>query len=244
MTQSLEERLGYHPDPRHVGRGDRPTEPRLAAIQSKIDFRDKTVLDLGCSGGFFSFALSKLAKRVIAVDGDAEVIERNRAIQRDLRITNIEFRHANIDAALVRSVAPVDVTLLLSVYHHMLTRSAAYDWNSAATAQGSGDVIDAIGESTKTFVFEIGWPNEGYEWCARLPDFGSDWDAYIRRTIFRGRFPAVEAVGPRSGMSWINRHLVSKLSRPYREDGMLVQRIKSALRYESRDFRTLYFGTK
>ena len=244
MTQSLEERLGYHPDPRQPGRGHRPTEPRLDLIKSKVDFRDRKVLDLGCSGGFFSFELAKIARQVIAVDGDAEVIERNKAIQRDLGITNIEFVHASIDADLVHRVGPVDVTLLLSVYHHMLTRSAAYDWNADATTRASGDVIDAIADETQVFIFEIGLPNEGYEWCARLPDFGPDWAEYVRRTIFRGRFGKVEAVRPRTRMSWINRQLVSKLSRPYKEDGIFVQRIKSALRYESRDFRTVYFGFK
>jgi SAM-dependent methyltransferase len=244
MTQSLAERLRYHPDPRTPEQADRRTQPRVELIRDKVDCAGKVVVDLGCSGGLFSFELAKVAKRVIAVDGDAEVIARNLRIQRELGITNIEFIHSPIDAALIRRLGPVDVVLMLSVFHHILTQSAAYGWNEGATQRTASDIIDAVGEAASVLVFEIGYPNEGYEWCERLPDFGSDWDDYVRRTIFRDRFASVEVHEPRAPIAWFNRRIVSRLSRPYREDGRFVQRIKSALRFDPRDLRRVYIGRK
>lgn len=244
MTQSLAERLNYHPDPRNPSRSDRLVQPRLEFITSKVDLSDKVVLDLGCSGGLFSFELAKRARKVIAVDGDREIIARNQAIQKELGVMNLEFIHARIDAAFIRSLPPVDVTLLLSVYHHMLTSSEAYDWNAGATRQSAAEIIEAIHERTGAFVFEVGYPNEGYEWCGRLPDFGTDWDGWVLRTIFQGRYASVEVHRPSVRMGWVNQALVSRLSRPYREDSRMIQRIKSLTRFDARNFRKLYLGTK
>lgn len=244
MSQSLQERLSYHPDPRCAGGSDRAVDARLNLIQTKVDFRDKVVLDLGCSGGMFSFALSRIAKKVIAVDGDREVIERNRIIQKELGITNLEFLHARIDADFIKSLGPVDVTLFLSVFHHLLAVSDAYDWNAGVTRSDAAEVIQAIHDATRVLVFEIGYPNEGYEWCARLPDYGKDWNRFVLDAIFQGRYKLVETLQPDIRLSWINRTIISRLGTPYQEDGLWLQRLKSAFRFDPRDLRKIYVGVR
>lgn len=244
MSQSLEERLNYHPDPRCPRGSDRAVDARLALIQAKVDVRGKIVLDLGCSGGLFSFALAKFARKVIAVDGDREVIERNRTIQREMGVQNLEFHYAQIEGDLIRSFGPVDVTLFLSVYHHMLTVSGAYDWNADVTRSVAAEVIRAIHGMTTVLVFEMGYPDEGYEWCARLPDFGKDWDTFVIETIFQGCFDRVEACQPNVPSSWINRAIVSRLGRPYKPDSWILQKVKSFYNSDPRDRRKVYIGSR
>lgn len=244
MSQPLAERLDYHPDPRSAAGAGRQINPRLNLLFNRLDFRDKVVLDLGCSGGAFAFELARKARKVFAVDGDAEVITRNRDIQKELGIANIEFLHARIEPDLLRRLGPVDITLFLSVYHHMLTVSEAYDWNEGSTPAGARDVLLAIHDITNTLVFEVGYPDEGYEWCERLPSYGEDWDAYVRESVFQGRYASVEVHQPPSGAHWLNRRVVARLSRSYRQDGRPLQHLKSFLGFDARDFRRIYIGTR
>jgi SAM-dependent methyltransferase len=244
MSQPLSQRLNYHPDPRELSISDRKVGARLDLIASKVDFRDKTVLDLGCSGGIFSFSIARVARNVIAVDGDYDVIQRNVAIQRELGLTNIEFIHSSIDKDLIASLGKVDTTLFLSVYHHMLSISDAYDWNANFSATAASELIDSININTDSLVFEIGYPNEGYEWCERLPDYGLDWDDYVRQCIFRARYRHVEALLPQNGVGYLNAILTSRLSTAYKADSWLLQKIKTFMQFDSRDFRKIYFGFK
>jgi len=244
MTQPLQQRANYHPDPRVRGGSDRKVFSRLDRIKSKIDFKDKVVLDLGCSGGFFAFELAKTAKKVIAIDADSEIIERNRNIQNELELNNVEFVCAPITAETILKIGKVDITLFLSVFHHMLALSEAYDWNNGMNPQAADSVIAAVNGVTDTLVFEIGYPNEGYEWCERLPHYGPDWDTFVINHIFQDRYQSVEASAPVLELNWLTRHLLSRLSTPYKRDTRLIQIIKQLFRYDSRDLRKIYFGQK
>lgn len=244
MTQPLVQRLNYHPDPRQLTTSDRKVATRIRLIEENVDVTDKVIMDLGCSGGSFSFSLARRARRVIAIDGDAEVIARNRAIQKDLKLENIEFIHAKLDADLIEAVGPVDVTLFLSVYHHMLAISDAYDWNIGCTREAAEKLIDRVNGGASVLCFEIGYPNEGYEWCGRLPHFGDNWDEYVYRNIFKGAYRSVAALTPGIHVGWLNKHVVSRLSAPYKEDSIMIQRAKNFFGFDSRDLRKIYIGRK
>jgi SAM-dependent methyltransferase len=244
MTQSLYERLSYHPDPRTSSGSHRKVDARFNFIRRKVDLQDKVVLDLGCSGGSFSFAAAQTARHVIAIDGDPEIIARNKEIQNELGVKNIEFHHHIIESATIDQVGLVDVTLLLSVYHHMITASQAYDWNTCNTSDEADLAIEAINRNTETLCFEIGYPDEGYEWCERLPNFGADWDDYVREHVFRGAYRSVD-IGPApTPVSWFAKGILSKLSTPYRRDVVLIQKLKSLFRFDARDLRKIYIGRK
>lgn len=236
--------MQYHPDPRRTDASDRKVMTRFDHIRARVDFKDKTVLDLGCSGGFFSFNLAQEARMIYAIDGDLEIIRRNMEIQLDLGIKNIEFIHGVISKELIESIGPVDVTLFLSVYHHMLSLSDAYEWNDGMNSHTTDAVINAISSITDTLVFEIGDPNEGYEWCARLPRHDANWDAYVFDNVFRGRYKAVEVSTPPFKMNRVLRYIASSLSTPYKEDTWLIGKIKRLLGFDPRDSRKIYIGRK
>lgn len=111
MSQSLAERLDYHGLSGEGGGQDRKCQRRLDLIKSNFNFENEVVLDIGCSGGFFTFALAQSAKRVIAIDGDMEVIQRNKQFQKSKGIENVEFIHSEITTDIIYEVGEVDITL-------------------------------------------------------------------------------------------------------------------------------------
>jgi len=244
MTQPIEQRLNYHPDPRDELMSDRKVMSRLSFILSKVDFKDKVVLDLGCSGGFFSFEIAKVAKKVIAVDGDKEIISRNKILQNELGIKNIEFICSNISVDTIESVGEVDTTLFLSVFHHMLTASDAYDWNQGVDTNDLSKMLSTLNEQTSNLVFEIGEVNEGYEWCERMPKESLDSKKFVLEEVFRNAYQEVEDYNRLEDISFFNIHIISKLGRAFKRDSRLISILKRAFQFDARDFRKIYIGTK
>lgn len=63
---------------------------------STINFSRKTVVDLGCNFGFYSFyAAKKAAARVVGIDSNPDVIRGCRILARHHRNDNVEFRVAD-----------------------------------------------------------------------------------------------------------------------------------------------------
>ena len=244
MTQPIVQRMNYHPDPRAVSSSDRKVKSRLDFILSKVNFENKVVLDLGCSGGFFSFELAKIAKKVVAIDGDPEVIKRNRELQRELGINNIEFICSPISAELIADVGNVDVTLLLSVFHHMLTMSDAYDWNNTVDLEHRNQMLSALNETTSCLVFEMGEVNEGYEWCERMPALSADNDYYVHNEIFKKNYKDISVFDGPVNVNLINRYLISKLSQNFKEDSRMVSILKRLFGFDARDLRKIYIGRR
>ena len=61
-----------------------------------VNFAGKTVVDLGCNFGFYSFyAAQKGAARVVGFDSDPDVIRGCKILARHYKITNVEFRVAD-----------------------------------------------------------------------------------------------------------------------------------------------------
>ena len=244
MTQPIYQRMNYHPDPREISTSDRKVKSRLDFILSKVDFKNKVVLDLGCSGGYFSFELAKIAKKVVAVDGDHEIIARNKELQKELGIDNIEFICSSISAEFLANIGNVDITLFLSVYHHMMTISDAYDWNNAIDSEHRNKMLSKINQITKCLVFEMGEVNEGYEWCQRMPVSSKNNKDYVTNEVFKESYVNVNVYDGPVKVNLINKYLVSKLSQDFKEDTKLVSIFKRIFMFDARDLRKVYVGQK
>jgi len=65
----------------------------LQKALNTVDFSGKTVVDLGCNFGFYSFyAARKGAARVVGIDSDPNVIRGCQILARHYGITNVAFR--------------------------------------------------------------------------------------------------------------------------------------------------------
>lgn len=246
MSLTLEERIRYHPDPNQPGgiRAKRQVEARHRLIRENVDFSGKRVLDLGCSGGYFGFALSDTVASYLGVDGDEPVIARNREAARQRSLGNVKFQSAEINPSFIRGLAPVDVVLFLSVFHHMLGRSNAYDWNRPESFDPF-DVLRAIRERTDVLVFETGYPDEGFEWCERLPPMTPAPRTWVERTLREAGFLHVECISDRADRTFaegLRRHVAramgyAKHPRPFA--GRVAAHV---LRVDSRDNRDLFIA--
>ena len=70
---------------------------RLKPILNKINIKDKTLLDVGCSDGYYAIESAKLdAKHVLGTDLDGLRIERAKFAKKILNIKNVDFKVQNV----------------------------------------------------------------------------------------------------------------------------------------------------
>lgn len=136
-------------------------DARKEAILGLIDLKDKSLLDLGCSGGYFGFSLAKIVKSYKGIDGDAELITRNKEIAQRRGLHHLDFEHCQITPERIRYLPHFDVALFLSVFHHMLAVSQAYEWNQT-NLWGPIEILVALADKVEVLVFETGYPGEGH----------------------------------------------------------------------------------
>lgn len=187
MGISVQARESYQPHVDQHGRfvgGERDYRARLRLIEQEVDFTGATVLDLGCSGGFFSFGAARKAKSVTAIDADAHMIERNRKAAGQLHCTNVEFVCERITPELLDNLPKFDVVLFLSVFHHMLTDSGSYDWGNAKDPNEPGRLLAAIRRRSSTLVFEMGRPDEHVGWSQRVRSAIGEPRDWVPRHVF------------------------------------------------------------
>jgi SAM-dependent methyltransferase len=247
LTVTLDERLRYHPDPnpRNSTRSKRRVDGRCRIIEEQVELSGKRLLDLGCSGGYFGFKWARVVARYLGVDADNAVIERNHEVARQRSLTNVEFHRATITPSLIRSLPPVDIALFLSVFHHILATSAAYEWNGPPDFDPF-DLLRALQERVDVLAFETGYPDEGFEWCERLPPMTPTPRAWIERVLRDAGFRYVEVIPAstyQGAMDGVRRRIARRLGYA-RHPRPLSGRIAShVLQVDPRDNRDLFFAS-
>jgi SAM-dependent methyltransferase/biotin operon repressor len=78
-----------------------------------------SIADLGAGDGTFALLLAQGAKRVIAVDTSARMLEVGRELAQRNGITNIEFRHGDMEEVPI-AAAEVDLVFFSQSLHHAL----------------------------------------------------------------------------------------------------------------------------
>jgi hypothetical protein len=158
-------------------------------------------------------------------------------------MTHVEFRHALITPSFIRSVDPVDVVLFLSVFHHVLAESAAYAWNRGTAGLDALDLLRAISERTAVLIFEMGYPDEGFEWCGRLPPMLPTPRAWVAQTLRDAGFGGVDVI-PASSMQHplegLRRRVARVLGYARHPRPLIGQIAGRVLGVDSRDNRDLF----
>lgn len=245
MTITVKAREVYQPvldaSGRFVG-GERDYAGRLRLIEKHVDFTGKTVLDLGCSGGFFTFSAARKARSVIAVDADEHMINKNIETARQHGFDNVSFICRAIDPSLIEELPKVDIVLFLSVFHHMVTESGTYDWSPGRDAERATNLLRGVCRLGDTVVFEMGQPGEGFKWCEDVSRLSNDLPGWIRENAFGDGFSDVRRLHgsayqrfPFSAAPPIRRLI------PGNRAG---RRLLRFLDVDIRDFRDIYIGTR
>ena len=247
MTTSVKDRLQYHPDPRvsatgKAGASGRRVDNRRVAIEGSVPVAGQSVIDFGCSGGYFGFAWSTKLSSYLGVDGDAAVIARNQAAADELRLPHLRFVHGNLTPSFVRGLPAADIGIFLSVFHHVLASSSAYDWNRTNDFDPF-ELLVAMREKVGTLVFETGYPDEGMDWCSRLPPMLPTPRRWVEQTLLNAGFSCVTCLSARSihGDAGHVRSLLGRklgvVEHAQRLSSRIAQRF---LRYDPRDDRDVF----
>lgn len=244
MPISKTSREAYHPHVDEEARfrgGERDYPGRFSIIASQVDLEGKSVLDLGCSGGFFAFSAARTAREVVAIDADGPLIEKNREAAKRLGIDNITFLHQEITPALFEDLPRFDLVFFLSVFHHMVIDSGTYAWAGVGDTPSAMQVLERIRGIATTLVFEMGQPDEGYDWCPKIAQLSPDLDTWVREHVFGESFEVRRVEGSAYGRF------------PYRlrpslwkrtPKGALGGRLLKLTRFDRRDFRPIYVGQR
>jgi len=113
--------------------GPMDSEEKLRLIQLPEDLRGKSVLDIGCNEGFFAFEAERRgAAYVLAVDSDAAARKKFHIVKHLLK-SNVEFLFLNVTDLDERTIGHFDVTLFLSVFHHLKDPFLALDRVASVT---------------------------------------------------------------------------------------------------------------
>jgi tRNA (mo5U34)-methyltransferase len=93
--------------------------PSLERFGFPTDLTGKTVLDIGCNAGFYSFA-AKLrgAKSVLGLDFFPHCVEQSR-IFRDILDIDVEFRQADGENLVPEDIGTFDVVIDMGVIYHL-----------------------------------------------------------------------------------------------------------------------------
>lgn len=92
---------------------------RLKLILRDLDVTNKSILDIGCSDGFYSIKCAELgARNVLGVDVDNLRLERARFATQVLKVKNIEFANLDIYGDTVGNQKS-DIVLALGIIHRV-----------------------------------------------------------------------------------------------------------------------------
>ena len=94
-------------------------ERKLEMMRLPADLSGKTVLDIGCNEGFFSFdAERRGAKKVVAIDKSSDARDKFHLIK-ELMHSKVEFRFADLLELNPDELGKFDIVFFLSVFHHL-----------------------------------------------------------------------------------------------------------------------------
>ena len=103
--------------------GSQDTNLQLSRIDLPQDLNEKTVLDIGCSDGFFSFECERRgAKRVLAVDDFSSVFvdtPEGFFVAHKALNSKVEFRQADLLDLSPDTIGRFDIVLFLGVLYHL-----------------------------------------------------------------------------------------------------------------------------
>src|SRR3954469_24509944 len=84
-----------------------------------VDLAGKSVLDVGCNGGFYCVeAKRRGASRVLGVDGQRQHVRQAVFVRKVLGL-DIEYRRMNVYELNRRTVGEFDITLALGLLYHL-----------------------------------------------------------------------------------------------------------------------------
>lgn len=169
--------MSYHPNyfqqQGNIVRSD--CQQRLELIDEHV--KNGSLLDVGCSEGFYSFGLCKKCSPILAIDKEPDLIQTCKNIQQDHSITStIDFENIGLGDVLEEDDF-WDSCLYLSVHHHIMEQFGC------KTAKL---MLKKLSKKCRTMFFDTGQKNEQncavHKWWQLLPS-NTDQEAWLRKYL-------------------------------------------------------------
>jgi ubiquinone/menaquinone biosynthesis C-methylase UbiE len=125
--------------------------------------RDLTLADVGCGTGSLSFELARFARRVIGVDLSSEMLRRARAIAKERKLDNVEFRRGDA-LRLPLQTNSVDAAFCVMVLHFLPDPERAIAGLCRITRPGGAVILVDLVEHKQEWMREQmahQWPGFG-----------------------------------------------------------------------------------
>ncbi len=121
---------------------------KIAMMELPADLSGKSVLDIGCSEGFYSYEFeSRGASKILAIDKHPDACRKFRLIHQ-LRDSQVEFREIDFFDLDRTEVGQHDIVLFLAVFHHVRHPLLAIDRLYDLTAEVTFiEYVEALPES-------------------------------------------------------------------------------------------------
>ena len=120
------------------------------------DLRGQSFLDVGCEIGYFCFeAARRGAQRVVGLDLDADTVRKARLLAECLGLTNVEFRHFDLERDPLDE--PFDHVICLNVLHHLKNPIAAMEKLTAATRRRLSLELVGFGKHDRKKLGGLSW---------------------------------------------------------------------------------------
>ncbi len=153
--------MNYHPNffkQEKAIRND--CQQRLELIRKYV--QGGSLLDIGCSEGFYSFGLADRCKPIIAIDKEQPLIEKCHRIKGS-RMIHIDFWHMGIDELLLL-IKAWDVCLYMSVHHHIIAQFGL---------ETANNILRTLSQKCNCMFFDMGQKDEQnctmHKWWQLLP---------------------------------------------------------------------------
>lgn len=134
------------------------TNARWKAIETSLTGLSlHSGMDIGCNFGYFCFALAQKGVAMLGVDMDSRYIRIARYASGKIGVAKVGLCQMEINTATVALLPSVDLTLLLSVWHH---------WVRAYGLTQATQILSAVWQKTEQVLFFETGETE------MTPDFG------------------------------------------------------------------------
>ena len=226
----------------------RKARARLNAISDHYDFRGKRVLDLGCHRGYFTFELAAIAGTITGIDGDQGAIAEDIALAQRLGLRNLDFQHALITPEAIKALPHYDVTLFLSVLHHIVANSQTYLWYEGRTGLEYGqEILHQLARKTEMLFFEMGQSDEAEDWAPKLPRMEPCADVWIVKNLLDpAGFRDITIIPPpefRGASGHARKFIYDHFHHTVaRGSGLPIRALRRLTRFDTRDCRPVFMA--
>ena len=190
--------------------------------------------------------LPRLSATDYGLDGDHDLIVRNEDIARSAGLNNLHFECGQITPQRIKQLPHFDVGIFLSVFHHILAVSKAYEWNQKNT-WSPNEILASLANKVDVLVFETGYPDEGHEWCERLPNMLPTPQVWVESMLHEAGFARVAMI-PAPGYQGTAGRLRARLGKQFHgvsSDRTLAKRIVNRVfRLDPRDGRDIFVACR